>query len=459
MLTAEQLMQAIQTIPALVDVIKILRKDERPLISVKHLVVKSDFVIKEIFGGRFQAFYEKVHAKRVYLQSNDVLSYLREIHRNHITQKVFPGWDETPVSELRDANRDFFERNVDVEELTQLSQRYDPLVTARVVGNLADNRMAIDPKQFCRITYFQAGCGDEIAEMIEFRPLWLVLLWIENLWDGPVEIGDHRGKMYYPNATLDYRQLSFGHGEEYTSRVPFKVLQKEESILVPEFILLAPMDAYVSADEEEVNCEAYDGALELLYAFTPIQRAEGFNLLGPSFLVERIDVAGKTHHVHQFDIENTLTVSDLFEVGSCPHVIGYRDEKFYHIKDVLSSGPEIIDIRDFEYIVIAEIEEETTVLDEVAVGDESVQRPLLANKVLRKGDFIVVDNVTEHHVSLTLKGHYFSRHDSANKQYALVWKYQNLMRFLFQLRSKCAPRAWLTSQVGASDPALGQIPV
>jgi hypothetical protein len=454
MLDAGTILNVVQTIPTLASIVKLLSKDGKPLISMKHLVVKSDFVLRQLLDGQFQTFYEQVKAKRVYMQNNDVSSYLREIHRDHITREAYPSWDETPVSELRDANRDCFETSVSVEDLTRVSQKYDPLVTARVVRNLSDNRVAIDPKQFYRITYLQESCGDEISEMIEFRPLWLVLLWIENLSDAPVEIGHYKGKMYYPNVALDYRELSFGHGEEYSGTVPFRVLQREESILIPELILLAPLDAYLPEDEKEVHSDSYEGALEFLYAFTPMREADGFNLLGPSLHVERIELAGGTHQVHQFDIANTLTVSRLFEVGSCPHVIGYRDEKFYHIKDVLSSGPEIIDIRDFEYIVIAEIEEEITVLDEVAVGDESVQRPLLANKVLRKGGFIVVDNVSEHHVSLTLKGHYFSRHDSANKQDALVWKYQNLMRFLFQLTNKPCPRTWLSSRVGALAPSL-----
>ena len=37
---------AIKAIPELFKIIKIVIRDDKPLISIKHLVVKSDFVIK-----------------------------------------------------------------------------------------------------------------------------------------------------------------------------------------------------------------------------------------------------------------------------------------------------------------------------------------------------------------------------------------------------------------------------
>ncbi len=439
MLDAETILKVIQTIPGLAGVIKVLKRDGKPFVSIKHLVVKSDFVVKQLLNGHFQTFYEQLHARRVYMQNNEVLNYLKAIYRDHVSQNRYNNWDETPVSALRDPNLSTYERTTDIHELIELSQKHDPIITGRIIANLTKNNKTVHPGDFCRISYFDEGCGEEVAEMIEFRPLWLVLLWIENLSDGPIDVGDYSGNMYYPNLELDYRGLSFSEGENYRRDIPFNILQKEESILIPEFILLAPIEPYPTHNAKEIKCDSYEDWLDLLYAFTPSQIEKGFHLIGPSLTVAQIGFANITEEVHEFDITNTLTVSDLIEVGSCPYVIGYRGGKIQYLKDVLSNGPEKIDIQSFDYIIIAEIEDEITVLDELSVGDTMSQTTLVRNRTLKKGGFITIDNVKERNAILIIRGRYFARNDNLPNKHVLVWKYQNLRRFVSQLAYRGAP--------------------
>lgn len=456
MLDSKTILEAVQTISGLASIIKILRKDGKPLISMKHLVVKSDFVVKELLDGHFQDLYEQLHAKRVYIQDNEVSAYLRSVRRDHVRQTVYDNWEQTPVSELRDPLLNTYERTVEIQELVELGRTHDPMITGRIVGSLTNSNQQIDPSDFCRISYFvEYGCQEAVAEMIAFRPIWFVLLWIENLSDGPVEVGDYSGRMYYPNVELDYRQLSFEEGEDYRKGIPFNVLQKEDSVLIPEFILLAPIDPCPTHLEQEVKCDQYDGELDLLYAFTPFRTEKTFHMIGPALSVSKVSLANRVEDVHQFDITNTLTVSDIMECGCCPYVIGYREGQFQCIRDVLSDSPDKVDIRGFDYVVIAEIEDEITRLGELSLDDGPSSKNFIVNKVLRKGDFVIIRNLNRRYVALTIRGEYFAKRGNVNSGRALVWKYQNLRRFIFELTELGAPCTWFDDEPGVAHSFVG----
>ena len=433
MIDPKIIIDSIQTIPVLADIIKIVRKNDKPLISIKHLVVKSDFVLNEILGGQFKSLYDEFHAKRVYLHENEVFVCLKEINRGHAVSNYYNSWDETPVSDLRDKNSNMFDKIIDIQELKNLSEKFDPMITGKIIEGLTSGNKVVDIDYFCKVTYFYEECGGNVVnEIIEFRPIWLVLLWIENLSDGPVEIDGYTGKMYYPNSGLEFRELSYNEGENYSKNIPFNVLQKGESILIPEYILLSPIESYLTENNKEIKYDEFGLEFGFTYNFTNIQTKDRFHLIGPSLSIREVNLGKRAGKVHEFDVTNMLTVSEIFNVGSCPYVIGYKGGKFFYIKDILTKSYEEINIRNYKYIIVVEIEDEITFLEKVIISDENSRRTLLTSEILEKGNFIVINNLKDN-TNLSLYGKYYSKYHIGNNKYALVYKYQNLKRFISHL--------------------------
>jgi len=428
---------AIETIPMLSKIIKIVMRHNKPLISIKHLVVKSDFVIKEILNEKFKSLYNEFHSKHIYLHPNEIFAYLRKIYRDHVIINYYNSWNETPVSDLRDKESNMYEKNINFQELKNLSKKFDPMITNKIIEDLKSIGKIIEPNHFCEVTYFYEECGGGVEEIIKFKPIWLVLLWIENISDGPVEIEGYTGKMYYPNSGLEYREYETpshdkSEGEDYSINIPLNVLQKGESILIPEYILLAPIESYITEDNIELKYDDFGPEFGFTYNFTNNRTKDKFYLLGPSLRIKEIKLARKTVKVHGFDVTNMLTVSERFNVGSCPYAIGYKDDEFIYIKDILSKGYEAINIRSYKYIIIAEIEDEITLLEKVIICNGSSQKTVLTNEILEKGDFMVINN-SERNIRLFLYGKYYPKYGSVNNKYSSVYKYQNLKRLLFYL--------------------------
>jgi len=426
------ILKAIQTIPTLSYIIKIVKRGDKPSISIKHLVVKSDFALKEILSGRFKRLYDEFHAKRIYLHENEVSTCLKRIHRDHVVTNYYNSWDETPVSDSRNKNSNMFEKGVTVQELTGLSKKFDPKITAKIIEKLILVDKTVEPNRFCKVTYFYEECGGNVTEIMEFRPIWFVLLWIENISEEPVEINGYTGKMYYPNNGLEYREISYDEGEVYSKNVPFGILQKGESILIPEYILLAPIESYLTESNTKIKYDDFGPEFGFIYNLTNIQTKDEFHLIGPSLSIREVKLGKKVEKVHKFDITNMLTVSEIFNVGSCPYAIGYRDGKFYYIKDVLSKEYEEINVQNYRYIIIVEIENEVTFLEKIIISNESSQKTVLTNTILEKGNFIVINNLKEN-PNLVLHGKYHSNYHFKSNKYAFIYKYQNLRRSIFQL--------------------------
>jgi len=135
------LITAIKAVPELFKIIKIVMRDNKPLISIKHLVVKSDFVIKEILNKKFQNLYNEFHSKRIYFHPNEIFDYLKNIYRDHVIINYYNSWDETPVSDLRNKESNMYEKNINFRELKNLSKKFDPMITNKIIEDLKSKGM------------------------------------------------------------------------------------------------------------------------------------------------------------------------------------------------------------------------------------------------------------------------------------------------------------------------------
>lgn len=427
MIDHEILLDGLRVVGPLANLIKFIKKDNKPIISIKHLIVKSDHVIEQILNGEFSTIYKDIHLKGIYLHENEISTYLKKIHRQNIIMNSYDNWDETPVCKKRDGTSNMFEIKLKQYEFNDITAKYDKEITGNIIK---DNKLV--PSDFCRITYYFEECGGSITENIEFRPIWFSLLCIENMADEPIEIDKYCGEMYFPNKGLEFRKVKYNLGESYERSIPSKILKKAEIILIPEYILLAPIDLLAKETELQQHKSGEYSVFD--YHYEKVEKEESFYLIGPSLNINKVFIENKYEQVNILDLENMLTISESFMIGSCPHIIGYRDKKYIYIKDVLSKGPESIRIENYEFIIIAEIENETTLLEEVCLIKNDIKEIVIKGMTLRKGNIIIINNIKNNEI-IQVSGKYFPNDDLIEDKYQLTYKFTNLRAFLSRLKA------------------------
>lgn len=91
MMIGKIILSTLENAERLSRIVKIFRKNSRPIVSTKHLVIRSDFVSEALLSGRFEQLYHDLGKGRMYLQSNEILSHFRAVFRPHITGSAHSG--------------------------------------------------------------------------------------------------------------------------------------------------------------------------------------------------------------------------------------------------------------------------------------------------------------------------------------------------------------------------------
>lgn len=418
----------VQTIPVVRDAIKIIRGGNNSQLSTKHLVIKSTSTIKQFIDNEFIDLYEDLYSRRIFLKENEVFNELSKIIRNNDKINNYDSWEETPVSHLKEKSVNMVNLDMDISKLLRLSEKHD-LLTYSITKSLLSNEVDINPKNFCEHKFFFEGCSECVREVIEFRPNWHVLLWIENLNDEPVTLHNYNGQIYYPHNRHGIRKDYYGTGEEFEREFPIKTLQKGESVLIPEFILLAPINIDKNVEETKLVYDEIENYYGYNYEYEENHQKNDFYLVGPSMSIEEININGKNEPIHKFSVNNMLTVSKTFNVGSCPYVLGFKNDKWHYIKDILTFGKEKINIEGFKKIIIAEIEDEITHLYNVIAKNKYISKVIIENKILKEKDIILLDNL-ENYIELIIDGYYVSRNKYIDQEDIIYFKYQNIKKLL-----------------------------
>ncbi|EQB63211.1 MAG: hypothetical protein RBG1_1C00001G0790 [candidate division Zixibacteria bacterium RBG-1] len=440
MLDPTTILEGIQTIPALKKIIKIFTRNSLPIISLKHLVVRSDYAIEQILSMDFGRIYEQFKAKRIYLQENSIFKFLKQYYRPHKRINYYSSWDSSPLVNMQKPTVNMLEIPISYNKLIELSQKYDSKVTGLIVDNFAQKAKELLPKEFCKVTYILDSIAEcdggtaGITEIIEFRPIRFVLLYLVNISEKPVRISNYSGTMYHTNEVLEYRKFSSEHGDTFhTDNLPPIILEKGDSLLIPEYVLMAPMEDYLTNNENVVQND-YFNFENYCYKQDEIRDPERYFLIGPSLTVNRISIDQNEEEVHKFDLSNVLSVSEFFECGSCPYIFGYKAGSFHYITDILTKSPDVVNIQNYEDVLIAEIEHETSEIERAILCNGLTEKEVINNRSLSLGDSILIKN-TDNSPRFMISGKYFAKKNVPKSDAVLLWKFQNIKRYLHYLNS------------------------
>ena len=310
-----------------------------------------------------------------------------------------------------------------ISELITGSQR-----ASKFIEYLLD--IGLDPKEFIKcVTYPEyCGMGDEggvYCEQVVNRPLWFIFLHITNTSSTPVSFIQLQGK-YCGNSSA-YKNLNSFKSDtsDYKFRFPKLKILPTESVLIPLYACFAP---YSNIDEREVVLSKQREFIEQIQQFSLSEinnSYEEFSLIGVNVLPENIsyqkETASKHSEIHELDLNRVYSIDRYFMCGSCPHLFFRQTNgSLKYVQELFALYPgklnleQLIIPRAVNQLIIAELEDETTIIKSVEIKGNLI----LKNSSLTKGQIVVID-VSEHD-SVRISGTYesiYSSRTTENLQY------------------------------------------
>ncbi|MES2510845.1 MAG: HNH endonuclease [Pseudomonadota bacterium] len=300
-----------------------------------------------------------------------------------------------------------YQRNPTVEEIQKNVADAD-YVTAQLL------KTKLPPTEICRVSACTDGCGDVLLqEEYQLRPLWAVYLVVTN--DSSRRVGFKRLDAMGANLEEPLRLVS-GSSPDGLSPIHISLppveIAAQATCIFPIATVLGPIgevleermwtdDATVSSGQmQEVSHGGilHPSKLDCLY-WGPI-------LSNPS-LVFAVEDKECFQDIHGFDLDNLYLLDRHWMMGSCPHVFEISESGTVTYLGEIFTGQagvfETVVIKageDAAFLVVAELEDETTFVDSVCLSNCVVLEKVL----LEKGEYVRVP--VNGGAEISIKGNY-----------------------------------------------------
>jgi len=218
--------------------LSIFSERKKMKISAKHLVITSESAMQEFLSGDTLRL-KGPKTESILLDENEIFKSAKKLYRPSFKWgKSYHKWEDTPVWQENNQKRDLVHRKLNTSLFMKELNSNDPLVFSYISGAFEKIDDSFNFFDYLQIIYYEDDCGGGgIVERYEFKPIFIVALWIENLSEEPIKLNSYKGKLYYPNDGLEFRTDSWGFGEEKENELPNLNLKKGESLLIPELLL------------------------------------------------------------------------------------------------------------------------------------------------------------------------------------------------------------------------------
>lgn len=388
---------------ALPTAIQIFKKDDKPTVGFKHLLIKSDDQIESFLKYDY-SFLDDLSSSKIYLLENDVFKFGQSNFRKSMTRETYSSWSDSPYKDLAEKEADKFTKHYQLENLNDVIQKHDKNISGRIIEELSSKGLDFDYSDFARHNIYDFHCHGTVHEVFDFRAMWMVVLWIENLSANPIPLESISGLKYETNIGLEYRSFDDESGSNESIDYPSNQLQPNENLLIPEFFLMPPIENNDKAKTSDLKTANWSfGEKSCSYSNLKISSSEKFDVVGPSFKVDKIKTQKDNIQVHRLDLKNLITINEYLNFGCCPYVFGIKnDDSVDFLGDILTNKRAQIAIRDYKEVIIWELEEEVTFIDKIIADG----RIIAEDKVLTKNEFISIDNKSNNISTIEILGYY-----------------------------------------------------
>ena len=228
----------------------------------------------------------------------------------------------------------------------------------------------------------ELGCGDpSYQEVLITRPLWAAFIVAENIHASPLKI-KAIDVSPDPGPPGQFRPFCPSRTNNCEVNLPAAPLRQGMSVIIPLGIVLGPLHTvdikFWSETETTIDlaiiqtlshCGVYPNDRTAHALLGPFLWPLGFRVIGAG--IERYQ------RVHELDLMNIYTLDRHWQMGSCPHVFlaSSISGKICYVSSLLAAGQgktttDSFFVHDgYDTALIAEIEEETTYLEGVWVGN------------------------------------------------------------------------------------------
>lgn len=384
-------------------------------LHIQYLICRDSLLSQEIIHGDLR----EIPATSALLFENGILDSFKTLFKLHdeLYQDIhswggsFPDADaylkhypDAVPTDRYDSNDPYFDttRIPDVSELGALSKK------GSLISNLLNNGLTV--RDFLKAVAYAAYCGGHDGEHIYnealiFRQLWPVFLHISNKSQSPVQLQELKGKHSGTVTQARFFASLDNQSQPYSRPLPAVSLLPGQTVLIPVMLTLAPLKNLNDTSTPIASNTALDSTVTLLLNNLHSGQDQ-FIVLGTYLLPEEIayqtGTVKKSSGIHALDLTRTYTLNRDWQIGSCPHLFFEDEHGLRYVRELFSRLPnetstEVIHIPDgVTKLIIAELEDEETIIEEIQINGISVRSKciLRTNDTLshdvKQGDAIVI---------------------------------------------------------------------
>lgn len=311
------------------------------------------------------------------------------------------------------------------------------------LSQLALDRGA-DSTDLCVVAADNSQCGDgAVTEIYLTRPAWVVFLALTNITNRPLTLEQVLGQR---DTSERYRPLG-AQADEFVLHMPPCGISPSQTVLVPMSLLFGPIEE-LGEEQAKINefLDAGDSIEIMNLTEFPPEGLTNFRLLGPAFWPKQV-VARRagvpiTQSVHKLALGSVYTLDRVWQCGSCPHLfMQSHDGTWRYLTELIPNGQRVevfhsIDLpSDATVIVIAELEDEVSVLTEIAMDGCVVARKI----EMHKGDVLRIPLSGAR--TLSVAGSYFPLRQQLDTKQGDEMRNRLVCQFLSRLNNSLVTEA------------------
>jgi HNH endonuclease len=253
----------------------------------------------------------------------------------------------------------------------------------------------VDPQNISHAFAYYEECGsNRFQEIYRLRPLWTLYLAATNLSQDQVILSGTVCEKYEPPGA-GYREFSSSLGHDHhnsTEALPSAPLLPGATMLFPVATLLGPIENIGSESTFEERSDLPTRQVQVVSHEDLSASHASTALIGPVFWPKSIHFqvgpSKQEQQIHEFNLSHLYSIRRYWEMGSCPHLFsitnGTRPPKY--LRELFARQPgkaqtERIKVStDTDSLLIAELELEQTIIEEILVNGNPFMRNATLNK-------------------------------------------------------------------------------
>jgi len=352
---------------------------EECLIHARYLVTKEFEILKELSQKDLKRF----PVSNSLLIDNNVLSTFRRLFRNQNFRSLEIDHFLTITRE------EYTNKYPNAENIQSNEYGYSPFFHERVPSKIDIEKRCsgdglahymlesgLEPKKIAKIlTCYEGECAGlgRFQELYILRPLYMQFLVLTNIssdyvtykWMETSKHGD---------LLIDKNEI----GEHLKIKFPEVSIAPMQSVIVPLSLFLAQYSD-LNKSKDYIRSNVIDGDRSIVLDHTLNSGNQNIEYLGIGFKTEKLIFSQHgeeySQNIHSFDFDNVYWIDGYWNCGSCPHLFFETDkfnvtcvgELFNTIPNVRSKESLIIP-KGIKYLVIVELEQEVTTIDNIIVN-------------------------------------------------------------------------------------------